>query len=94
MSNFKIKEIAFYSGVIALLVGAVVFTLSWTIFGGGMPEYRFFLFPGNLVLSMFTEEIDFWLKLVLLLIGQFGVVTTAVAVALKIYGSAVRPRSK
>ncbi|BBM03604.1 hypothetical protein [Microbulbifer sp. GL-2] len=59
------------AGVIALLVGLVAFTYNWVIIGGGWQYFGVFLFPGNLVLSMFSEEIDFWPKFALQMSGQF-----------------------
>ena len=50
-----------------------------------MPGYKVFLFPGNLTLiyiwhPLFTEELGYWSKLILLLLGQFVVVTVFTAV--------------
>jgi len=78
---------AIYSGVIASIIGAIAFSLSWNLwefFEGPLPGYQFFLFPGNLTLiyfwhPLFTEEVNFWPKLFMLLLGQFVVVTSVVA---------------
>lgn len=85
MHRFKTRTVAICAGLIALIVGLIVFTANWNVWGGGMPGYGFFLFPGNLTLiyvwhPLFTEELDFWPKLGLLLFGQFTVVTFFVAV--------------
>ncbi|WP_444922038.1 hypothetical protein ACJJID_06835 [Microbulbifer sp. CnH-101-G] len=64
-------------GVIALLIGIAAFAYNWLIVGGGWQYFRVFLFPGNLVLSLFTEEIDFWSKLALQMSGQFVVTFSA-----------------
>ncbi|MFA0813144.1 hypothetical protein [Microbulbifer epialgicus] len=58
---------------LTLLIGLVVFTYNWVIVGGGWEYFGVFLFPGNLVLSLFTEEIDFWPKFLLQMSGQFVV---------------------
>ena len=71
-----------FSGVAAVVIGLVAFTLSWNLWdfwGGPMPGLQVLLFPGNLTLiyiwhPLFTEEINFWPKLALLLCGQFVVV--------------------
>ncbi len=79
--------IAVYSGITAVVIGLIVFSLNWNLWelwGGPLPGYQIFLFPGNLTLiyvwhPLFTEELNFWPKLVLLLLGQFIVVTGVVA---------------
>jgi hypothetical protein len=82
MNQYKTTSIAIYSGVAAVVIGLVAFTLSWNLWdfwGGPMPGFQVLLFPGNLTLiylwhPLFTEEINFWPKLALLLFGQFVVV--------------------
>lgn len=90
MRHLKTRTIASYAGLVALTIGLIVFTANWNILGGGMPGYGFFLFPGNLTLiyvwnPLFTEELDFWPKLGLLLFGQFTVVTFFVAVITRLF---------
>lgn len=88
MKLSKSFKIATFSGLIATIIGLIAFSLSWNLwefFGGPLPGYTIFLFPGNLTLTffwhpIFTEEVNFWPKLFMLLFGQFIVVTTAVAV--------------
>lgn len=84
MNRLSIKRIALYAGLIAVVVGAVAFALNWLVWGGGMPGYSSFLFPGNFMLvyvwyPLFTEEIDFWPKFALQLSGQFIVVAAFTA---------------
>jgi hypothetical protein len=84
--------IAICAGLVALVIGLVAFTLSWNFWdfwGGPLPGYRIFLYPGNLTLiyvwhPLFTEELAFWPKLVLLLFGQFVVVSCVVGSLAKI----------
>lgn len=72
-----------YIGLIAMVLGALFFTLNWHLYdwwGDPLPGYRLVLWPGNLSLvyiwhPMLTEEINFWPKLFLLLFGQFSLVT-------------------
>ena len=79
---YKTTAMAIFSGVAAAVVGLVAFTLSWNLWGfwgGPMPGFQVLLFPGHLTLvyiwhPLFTEEINFWPKLALLLLGQFSVV--------------------
>jgi len=74
--------IAIYAGVAAVVIGLTAFTLSWNLWdlwGGPLPGYKVYLFPGNLTLiyiwhPLFTEEVNFWPKLGLLMLGQFSVV--------------------
>lgn len=88
MNIYKSVKVVIYSGLIAMIIGLIVFTLSWNLWGffdGPLPGYRIFLFPGNLTLTyfwhpIFTEEVNFWPKLFMLLFGQFIVVTSCVAV--------------
>lgn len=82
MSKLKPITIAIYSGIAGVVIGLVAFFLSWNLWGfwgGPMPGYQFFLYPGNLTLiyvwhPLFTEEVDFWQKLGLLMLGQFFLV--------------------
>ena len=87
MHKLKTMTIAIYAGITALVIGVIAFTLGWNFWefwGGPLPGYQIFLYPGNLTLiyvwhPLFTEEVNFWPKLVLLLFGQFFVVTFVVA---------------
>lgn len=82
----KTYSIELYTGLVATFIGLVAFTVSWNmweVWQGPMPGYQFFLFPGNLTLvyiwhPLFTEELNFWPKLFLLLLGQFLVVAFCV----------------
>lgn len=83
MKLSKSAVIGVYSGLIATIIGLGAFAISWNsweLFNGPLPGYQFFIFPGNLTLiyfwhPIFTEEVNFWPKLVMLLFGQFTVVT-------------------
>jgi len=89
MKKSSTGNLALFAGLVSVVIGGIAFTLNWNVWGGGMPGYRIFLFPGNFVLSMVTEEIDFWPKLLLQLTGQF-VVITAAAAALETFFKKVR----
>ena len=88
MSQLKTSTIAMLSGALSVVIGLVAFTLSWNFWdfwGGPMPGIQVLLYPGNLSLvyvwhPLFTEEINFWPKLVLQMVGQFSVVASAAAV--------------
>ena len=88
MNLSKSVQVAMFYGLVAVVIGLIAFSLSWNLwefFDGPLPGYRVFLFPGNLTLTyfwhpIFTEEVNFWLKLFMLLFGQFVVVTSCVAV--------------
>jgi len=83
MNQFKTITIAVIAGVIATVIGLITFTLSWNLWelwGNPMPGYQILLYPGNLTLihvwhPLFSEEINLFPKLGLLLLGQFIVVT-------------------
>jgi len=87
MKISKSANVAIYSGLVAAIIGLIAFTLSWNLwafFDGPLPGYQLFLLPGNLSLiyfwhPIFTEEVNFWPKLLMLLFGQFVVVTSFVA---------------
>ncbi len=84
MNVSKSVNISIYSGLIGMVIGLIAFILSWNFwefFAGPLPGYQVFLFPGNLTLiyfwhPIFTEEVNFWPKLFMLLFGQFIVVTS------------------
>lgn len=88
MNLSKSVKVSIYSGFIAVIIGVIAFSLTWNLwdlFDGPLPGYRIFLFPGNLTLTyfwhpIFTEEVNFWPKLIMLLFGQFIVVTSCAAV--------------
>ena len=81
-------SIAIISGAMSVVIGFVAFALSWNfwqLWGGPLPGLQLVLFPGNLTLvylwhPLFTEEINFWPKLALLMAGQFAVVASVAAV--------------
>lgn len=83
-NNTSVKSFGFYCGVISLIVGAISFAISWLFWQSGMPGYSVLLLPGNIFLQLFTEELDFGIKLTLLLFGQFFVTALAAMLALKI----------
>jgi hypothetical protein len=86
-SQLKTSTIAILSGAVSVVIGLVAFALNWNFWefwGGPMPGIRVLLYPGNLSLvyvwhPLFTEEVNFWPKLFLLMLGQFCVVTCVVA---------------
>ena len=87
MNKAKSINIAIFSGFISVIIGLIAFSLSWNLwefFSGPLPGYQVLLFPGNLTLiyfwhPIFTEEVNFWPKLFMLLLGQFVFVTCCVA---------------
>lgn len=83
-NNVAIKKFGFICGTVALIIGILAFAISWLFWQSGMPGYSVFLLPGNLFLQLFTEELDFGLKLTLLLFGQFFVTALVAMAAMKI----------
>lgn len=79
--------VGIYAGLIAALLGLLMFTASWLLWdaiNGPLPGYDVILAPGNLTLiyiwhPLFTEEINFWPKLLLLMLGQFVVAALTAA---------------
>ena len=102
MKHLKPLPIALKSGVGAVFVGLVAFALSWNLWdfwGGPMPGIEILLFPGNISLvyvwhPLFTEEVNFWPKLFLLMLGQFLIVTAVVAFIASIAKRWLRVRAR
>ena len=99
MKKFSTMAVASISGLIGLLVGLVAFTVNWIAYGGGMPGYNALLLPGNMSLiyiwhPIFTEEIDFWPKLVLQSFGQFGIVAVVAGGGTKLTRWALQLRAQ
>jgi multisubunit Na+/H+ antiporter MnhG subunit len=86
MNKVRIRQIAFKVGSIFAVLGAGVFLINWNLFNETIPGYRIALLPGHLFLQLFTEELDFGIKLTLLLIGQFLVSSITAMLILKVYG--------
>lgn len=82
MKNTNSIYKALLAGSIASLIGLLTFTLNHQLIdhlGGPIPGYQVILLPGNLSLvyfwhPIFTEEVNFWPKLIMLLTGQFTLV--------------------
>ncbi|WP_101228155.1 hypothetical protein [Colwellia sp. 75C3] len=93
MNITKSVKVSIYSGLVSVVIGLITFTLNWNLwefFEGLLPGYNIFLFPGNLTLiyfwhPIFTEEVNFWPKLLMLLLGQFVVVSSCVAMISNLY---------
>ena len=87
MSQLKTSTIALLSGAISVVIGLIAFAISWNlwhVWGGPMPGIQVLLYPGNLSLvyvwhPLFTEEVNFWPKLALQMLGQFSLVACTVA---------------
>lgn len=89
MFHFKESPLSIKLGVVACILGLVTFLLSWYGLGRPILGYQVVLLPGNLTLSyiwhpIFTEEINMLPKLILLLFGQFLLVTASVEVIIRI----------
>jgi hypothetical protein len=95
MGRFLRQSVALKLGVLSVLVGLLAFMLSWHIWDGQMPGYQWFLYPGNLTLKiiwhpLLTEEINFWSKLTLLLLGQFVVVAAVTCLVKALFKGLIR----
>ena len=79
MTNSKALKYALNIALLSVAIGLIMFTLSWNLFEyfeGPMPGYNVVLFPANLSLvyvwhPLFTEEVNLFPKLGLMMIGQF-----------------------
>ncbi|WP_419147792.1 hypothetical protein [Pseudoalteromonas 'SMAR'] len=90
ISRNKTVKFSCYVGLTAVIIGLIAFSLSWNLwdFWGGrpMPGVQLILLPGNLTLKyfwhpLFTEEVNFWPKLLMLMLGQFFVSAVSAAIA-------------
>ncbi|MFY8273879.1 hypothetical protein AAEU32_07110 [Pseudoalteromonas sp. SSDWG2] len=89
MNKLNTLCVAVFVGLLAVIVGLCAFTLSWNLWahwGGPMPGVHVILWPANMSLvyvwhPLFTEEINFWPKLMLMMLGQF-IFVSGVAAAL------------
>ena len=63
-----------YSALWAL-VGAVIgfaaLATNFWVVQGSYPGYRFFVYPGIVVSRLFSEELNFWPKLGVMILGQY-----------------------
>tara|TARA_B100002019_G_scaffold293138_1_gene318955 strand:- start:5466 stop:5792 length:327 start_codon:yes stop_codon:yes gene_type:complete len=92
MITRKTITLAVHAGLLAVILGAAMFALSWYFYdalGGPMPGTQVVLFPGHLSLvyvwhPLFTEEINFWPKFTLQMFGQFSIVTVTAMVCVGI----------
>jgi hypothetical protein len=89
----KTKIIALYFGIASVAVGLITFVVHWNLFdiiGRPLPGYKILLFPANMSLiyvwhPLFTEEVALLPKLVLMMIGQFVLVTITVAIFVELF---------
>lgn len=101
MNTLKPRVLSVYFGLVAVIIGAISFSLSWNLwnfFGGPLPGYQVVLFPGNLTLiyfwhPIFTEEVNLWPKLAMLLFGQFTIVSSFVYIIITLVNKAMSLRS-
>ena len=93
LSRLAHHRLAIVSGLIATLIGLIAFLSNWflwDLWNGPLPGYQIVLFPGNLSLMyvwhpLFTEEIVWYIKLGMILTGQFVVVTIIVGLIKALY---------
>ena len=65
-----IKFAAFWAAF-AALVALAAFAVNFWVMQGSFPGYKILVYPGILVTRLFSEEIEFWQKLGIMLIGQY-----------------------
>jgi hypothetical protein len=101
MNTLKPRVLSVYFGLVAVIISAISFSLSWNLwdfFDGPLPGYQVVLFPGNLTLiyfwhPIFTEEVNLWPKLAMLLFGQFTIVSSFVYIIITLVNKAMSLRS-
>ena len=92
MTDSNIRT-SLYAGCIAAVIGHLVFFMNlnlWELFGGPISGYQILLYPGNLSLTyfwhpIFSEEVNFWPKLFMLLSGQFTMTTVFTYITLRVF---------
>jgi hypothetical protein len=68
MSDIKFGALWALSG---LAIGFIAFSVSYWVFENAIPGYKIMLYPGIVTARFFSEEIDFWPKLSIMLTGQY-----------------------
>lgn len=84
MSSFFRTMRTLHWSVLALTLLLVpLFFVDYFLLGGALPGYEWFAYPGIAWLRLFSDEINFWPKFWLLLLGQYlGFLALATAIAL------------
>jgi hypothetical protein len=70
--------------LISFITAAIAFTVNYNWLEGTLPGYRLLTAPGIVILRVFTEEIAFWPKLLLLLGGQYVVSLLIILATIKL----------
>jgi hypothetical protein len=65
-----VRRLHWLAFVLALLT-VPLFFVDYLLLNGALPGYEWFAYPGIAWLRLFTEEINFWPKFGLLLLGQY-----------------------
>ncbi len=89
----EVKFAAVWAAVCAA-VGFAAFATNFWIVHGPYPGYRIMLYPGILATGLFSEEINFWPKLAIMLFGQFLICFVSLLVARKMYSASVIYRNR
>lgn len=68
MSDIKFSALWALSGVV---IGFTAIAISYWLLHQAMPGYYLFVGPGILTANLFTEEINLWPKISIMLTGQY-----------------------
>jgi hypothetical protein len=68
MPNLKFSALWAFAGV---FVALLAFSISYGCLHSTFSGYKFLVYPGIVATRFFSEEIDFWPKLGILLAGQY-----------------------
>ncbi|WP_286232643.1 hypothetical protein [Thalassotalea sediminis] len=71
VSRKSIYQFATLFGLFGLVLAVLAHTIHFYFADITMPGYSVFMAPGMLLLSFFTEELSYKVKMILLLSGQF-----------------------
>lgn len=68
MTDYKFSALWALSGVV---IGFVTIVISYWFLHTAMPGYHFLVGPGIAAANLFTEEINLWPKISIMLAGQY-----------------------
>lgn len=89
MSDLKFSALWAFSGA---FIGFVTIVISYWFLHTAMPGYHFLVGPGIAAANLFTEEINLWPKISIMLIGQYLAYFVVIFIGRKITNCLVRKR--
>ncbi|OUS30744.1 hypothetical protein A9Q98_04360 [Thalassotalea sp. 42_200_T64] len=83
MSDIKFSALWAVSGVV---IGFSAISISYWLLHSTIPGYEFLAGPGIVAANFFSEEIDFWPKISIMLTGQYLAYFVAIFAVRKLIG--------